>query len=69
MDGRTDKGIIITTGGFTKEAIREAYRDGVKPIELIDGEKLIDMFVKLELGVKQVPTYEIDENFFKDFQS
>jgi restriction system protein len=40
MAGRADKGIIITTGSFTAEARREASRDGVPPIELIDGEKV-----------------------------
>ena len=38
MAGRADKGIIITTCTFTAEARREASRDGVPPIELIDGE-------------------------------
>lgn len=37
MAGRADKGIFITTGTFTAEARREASRDGVPPIELIDG--------------------------------
>ena len=43
MAGRADKGIIITTGSFTAEARREGSRDGVPQIELIDGEKLIEM--------------------------
>jgi restriction system protein len=51
MSGRADKGIIITTGTFTAEARREALRDGVAPIELVDGEKLVEMFKKYELGV------------------
>jgi restriction system protein len=50
MAGRADKGIIVTTGTFTAEARREASRDGVAPIELIDGEKLVDMLAHLELG-------------------
>ena len=69
MTGRTDKGIIITTGTFTAEARREASRDGAPPIELIDGEKLIDMFQELELGLKPVTTFEIDEKFFDEFRS
>lgn len=69
MAGRADKGIIITTGTFTAEARREASRDGVPPIELIDGEKLVDMLEHLELGLKQVTTYEIDESFFSEFKS
>jgi restriction system protein len=69
MTGRTDKGIIITTGTFTAEAKREASRDGAPPIELIDGEKLIDMFQELELGLKPVTTFEIDDKFFDEFRS
>jgi len=68
MAGRADKGIIITTGTFTAEARREASRDGVPPIELIDGEKLVDMLEHLELGLKPVTTYEIDESFFAEFK-
>lgn len=68
MDGRADKGIIITTGTFTAEARREASRDGVSPIELIDGDKLVDMLEHLELGLKPVTTYEIDELFFAEFR-
>ncbi|MEY4978763.1 MAG: hypothetical protein RLZZ352_1033 [Pseudomonadota bacterium] len=69
MAGRADKGLIITTGTFTAEARREASRDGVPPIELIDGEKLIDMLEHLELGLKPVTTYEIDESFFAEFKA
>lgn len=68
MMGRADKGIIITTGTFTAEARREASRDGVPPIELIDGEKLIDMLANLELGLRPVTTYELDTAFFKEFE-
>jgi len=69
MAGRADKGIIITTGTFTAEARREASRDGVVPIELIDGEKLVEMFKKFELGVKPVATYAIEESFFDEFKN
>lgn len=68
MSGRADKGIIITTGTFTADARREASRDGVPPIELIDGEKLVDMLEHLELGLKPVTAYEIDELFFNEFR-
>ena len=69
MGGRADKGIIITTGTFTAEARKEASRDGVPHIELIDGEKLVDMLEKLELGLKPVKTYEVVHSFFKDFEA
>ena len=69
MSGRADKGIIITTGTFTSEARKEASRDGVPPIELIDGERLVDMLEKLELGLTPVRTYEVEHGFFKDFDT
>ena len=68
MAGRADKGIILTTGTFTAEARREAVRDGVPPIELVDGEKLLDLFEKLELGLRQRAAFEVDEQFFEDFK-
>jgi restriction system protein len=68
MAGRADKGIIITTGTFTAEARREATRDGVPPIELIDGDKLISMLESLELGLRPVKTYELDHAFFAEFR-
>lgn len=67
MAGRADKGIIVTTGTFTAEARREASRDGVSPIELIDGERLIDMLESLELGLNPVTTYEVNHAFFSEF--
>ena len=68
MAGRADKGIILATGTFTTEARREAVRDGVPPIELVDGEKQTDMFEKLEFGLKPRAAFEIDESFFEDFR-
>lgn len=68
MQGRADKGIILTTGTFTQEARREARRDGALPIELVDGEKLVDMFEKLELGLKPRTVFDLDDNFFDEFR-
>lgn len=68
MMGRADKGLIITTGSFSLDAKKEARRDGVPPIEIIDGEKLIDMFELLELGLKPIKTYEVDFVFFEEFK-
>ena len=51
MEGRADKGIIITTGVFTADAKKEAWRDGAKPIELVNGDNLVELFESLELGV------------------
>jgi restriction system protein len=67
MMGRADKGIIITTGSFTADARKEAVRDGVPPIELVDGEKLVDMLKQLELGLRPRTAYEVDTAFFESF--
>jgi restriction system protein len=67
MQGRGEKGLIITTGRFTKEAKSEANRDGVTPIELIDGDRLVDLFEKYSLGLKPMTVFEIDHEFFKGF--
>lgn len=67
MVGRADKGLILTTGSFTREAHREATRDGAPPIDLIDGELLIDRLKDLGLGVrtKMVEVVEIDKGWFE----
>lgn len=67
MQGRGEKGLIITTGRFTREAKNEASRDGVTPIELIDGDRLVELFEKHHLGLKPVVVFEIDHEFFKGF--
>jgi len=69
MQGRADKGIIITTGRFTKEAKNEAIRDGAPPVELVDGEQLVDLFEKNQLGLIPKTIYEIDESFFEEYQN
>lgn len=51
MVGRADKGLIITTGTFTREAKREAQRDGAPPIDLMDGNDLSEKLKELKLGV------------------
>jgi len=60
MQGRADKGLVITTGTFTREAIKEATRDGAPPIDLIDGELLCDKLKELKLGVESKFTETID---------
>ena len=52
MVGRADKGLLISTGGFTLEARREATRDGAPPIDLIDGRLLAEKLKELKLGVR-----------------
>ena len=67
MVGRADKGLIITTGGFTIEARREATRDGAPPLDLIDGRLLAEKLKELKLGVATtfVEQVGIEEEWFK----
>lgn len=68
MQGRADKGLIITTGTFTPDARKEATRDGAPAIDLIDGEALCYLLKDLKLGVdvREIRTEEVavNEGFF-----
>jgi restriction system protein len=67
MIGRADKGLLITTGGFTREARREATRDGAPPIDLIDGDLLAEKLKELSLGVtvRMVEAVEVNQDWLK----
>ena len=66
MVGRSDKGLFITTGSFTNDAVKEATRDGSTPIDLIDGNSLAEKLRELKLGVKveMVESVTVDPHFF-----
>lgn len=68
MIGRADKGLFITTGNFTRDALREATRDGAPPIDLVDGDRLLDLLKDLELGVRtqkvEIEQIVVDETWF-----
>lgn len=66
--GRADKGIFLSTSYFTADAIKEANREGVPAIELIDAEKLISLIESNELGLVPVKAFRIDYDFFKQFE-
>jgi restriction system protein len=55
MVGRADKGLLITTGTFTRDARAEAQRDGAPPLDLIDGEELVQKLRELRLGIEITP--------------
>lgn len=69
MAGRAEKGVILTTGGFTRDAQREATRDGATPIDLIDGQLLMDKMKELKLGLhtKMVEVVQVDRSWFASF--
>lgn len=61
-----EKGLMITTGSFAKNAI-EIEKANIK-LELIDGEKLVEMFEKVELGVVPKTIYEPNMTFFEQYR-
>lgn len=70
MTGRTDHGLFITTGNFTRDAKDEANRDGAPKIDLINGNSLVEKMKELKLGVniEQEEKVEINKNWFDIFE-
>ncbi len=66
LAGRADKGLFITTGRFTREAEREATREGAMAIDLIDGVELCGLLRDKGLGVatETVERVAIKAGFF-----
>ncbi len=68
MVGRADKGLFVTTGNYSKDAILEATRDGAPAIDLMDGDQLIEKLKELSLGIKsqkiEIEQVTVDSNWF-----
>lgn len=60
-----EKGVLITTGTFTRAAKEEASSEGKRLIDLMDGEELIDKLAEYGIGLNEVKSYEVDESFFE----
>ena len=63
-----EKGVIITTGTFTRDAKTEATNVSKIPIDLIDGDEFMDMLAEHSVGLKEVKTYEIDRDYFDNLK-
>jgi restriction system protein len=72
MAGRGEKGLLIATASFTPAAYREATRDGVTPIDLVDGDTLCDLLKRDRLGVSVtehvVEDVTVDRDFWDGFE-
>jgi restriction system protein len=68
LQGRADKGLFVTTGNFTRDAIKEASRDGATPIDLMDGEALANKIKELKLGlsIENVEKITINKKWFEN---
>jgi restriction system protein len=65
---RAKKGVFITTGIFSSEAV--AYVGHIEPkVVLIDGKRLASLMIDFEVGVATARTYaikRIDSDYFDD---
>jgi restriction system protein len=68
MSGRGEKGLLITTGTFTPDAVKESSRDGAPAVELIDGQELCLLLKSYGLGVhttqRIVEDISVDLSYF-----
>lgn len=64
--GPFDRGIFMTTSVFTSQAEEQATSPGYKPIDLIDGERLIELLQEYGLGIRQLMV--VDGDFFAPFK-
>ena len=63
------KGVLITTSTFSKQALAVASQSGSLRLVLIDGEELTKLMVRFNVGVRVARTVEIkriDLDYFKD---
>lgn len=67
LQGRADKGLFATTGSFTRDAIKEASRDGATPVDLLDGEALVNKIKELKLGlsIEYIEKITINKKWFE----
>lgn len=66
--GDSEKGIFFTTGYFTDSAKSRARKPGCKPVELVDGEKLVEIMEKYEFGLSPTRTYQVDYSLLGNYE-
>lgn len=65
------RGTLITLGTISKGCREAALFPGAAPITLIDGEKLLDLLIEHEVGMKKRPAvlWEVDQSYFSEGKS
>jgi len=68
ITGSDDRALFITTGSFSRNAMKEAMLETSSPMDLIDGEQLADRLRRLSLGVSAVSAKQVvvDHEWFKN---
>ena len=64
LDNNIEKGVLITTGSFSKAAREEASAPGKKQIDLMDGNDFMDKLAEYSIGLTPRTEYDIDEEYF-----
>lgn len=68
LDNNIEKGVLITTGSFSKAAREEASAPGKQHIDLMDGEEFMQKLAECGIGLKECIDYEIDESYFNSLK-
>ena len=68
ITGPDDRAVFMTTGSFSRNAMKEARLETSSPMDLIDGEQLADRLRLLSLGVSTTSGKKvvIDREWFKN---
>lgn len=69
LDNNIEKGVLITTGSFSKSAREEASAPGKKQIDLMDGNDFMDKLAEYNIGLTPRTEYDIDEEFFSSISA
>lgn len=65
------RGLVITTSDFTKDGLVEADASNKMPVAVVNGDKLLDLLLKFEIGVKKeaMPVYSLDSDYFDNTET
>jgi restriction system protein len=64
---RAEKGLFFTTGYFTAQAKQLAQEGNSSLVELIDGDRLVDLLEQHSFGLREAKTFEVDYSFLQNY--
>lgn len=62
IQGRFEQGVFFTTADFTKGAREASIQKGAVPIVLLNGDKIADLMIEKNLGVRTKPLLAYQES-------
>lgn len=68
LNQNIEKGVLITTGSFSKAAREEATAPGKQQIDLMDGNDFMDKLAEYGIGLSPIVEYEIDDSYFANLE-